>query len=263
VRARFLGSPLRRWYTFGRLKLTIGVPGLKAGILRERVSCMRQTGDKRADLYELQVDPAVNPDTKVLENETSANQPSVSWMLLREVAETIVLSLVIFLLIRQVVQNYRIESHSMEPNFYEEQFILVNKLAYRLGAPERGDVIVFHNPRNVNEDYIKRVIGLPGDTIEIHSQMVYINGIPLQEPYDLRPLHPATVFGPILIEPNHLFVMGDNRPNSKDSRDFGPLSEDLVVGQAWVHVWPLSTFGWVAHYDLEPDPGTVSAVPER
>ena len=84
------------------------------------------------------------------------DEPSMTWLLLRELVETVVLSLVIFLLIRQVVQNYRIESHSMEPNFYEGQFILVNKLAYKLGAPQRGDVIVFHNPNNTDEDYIKR-----------------------------------------------------------------------------------------------------------
>ncbi|MCB0090401.1 MAG: signal peptidase I, partial [Caldilineaceae bacterium] len=87
------------------------------------------------------------------------NEPSVGWVILRELTETIVLSLIIFLLMRQVVQNYRIESHSMEPNFTEGQFILVNKLAYVLGQPERGDVLVFHNPGNHDEDYIKRIIG--------------------------------------------------------------------------------------------------------
>lgn len=178
-------------------------------------------------------------------------QPSMTWLLLRELVETVVLSLVIFLLIRQVVQNYRIESHSMEPNFYEGQFILVNKLAYRLGAPERGDVIVFHNPRNGDEDYIKRVIGLPGDTVQIQDQTVYVNGQPLKEPYlpDQLPMGPA--LGLTVVEPDHLFVMGDNRPNSEDSRAFGQLSEDLIVGQAWLRVWPFSKFGLVSHYDLE------------
>jgi signal peptidase I len=179
-------------------------------------------------------------------------QPSMSWMLLRELAETVVLSLVIFLLIRQVVQNYRIESHSMEPNFYEGQFILVNKLAYRLGAPERGDVVVFHNPSNPDEDYIKRIIGLPGDTVQIRDQAVYINGELLEEPYPRNPIAPGVPYGPLVVEPDHLFVMGDNRPNSKDSRSFGLLSEDLVVGKAWVRVWPFSEFGVVKHYELEP-----------
>ena len=149
----------------------------------------------------------------------------------------------------------------MQPNFYEGQFILVNKLSYRLGAPERGDVIVFHNPSNVSEDYIKRVIGLPGDTVEIHNQAIFINGEVLAEDYNLNPLHPSTVFGPLLVAPNHLFVMGDNRQNSKDSRDFGALSEDLIVGKAWIHVWPLSNFGWVEHQELEPGPHAARAAP--
>jgi signal peptidase I len=180
------------------------------------------------------------------------SQPSMGWMLLRELIETVVLSLVIFLLIRQVVQNYRIESHSMEPNFYEGQFILVNKLAYRLGEPARGDVIVFHNPDNPEEDYIKRVIGLPGDSVELHDQKVYINGEVLPEPFDQNVMSPGTVYGPIVVEPDHLFVMGDNRPNSRDSRGFGQLPEELIVGKAWVRVWPLHLFGPVQHYDLEP-----------
>ncbi len=182
----------------------------------------------------------------------AATQPPTAWLLLREVVETVVLSLVIFLLIRQVVQNYRIESHSMEPNFYEGQFILVNKLAYKLGTPKRGDVIVFHNPNNPSEDYIKRVIALPGDTLEIRDQTIYINGKVLDEPYAQNRLSPGTFYGPVVIEPDHLFVMGDNRPNSSDSRRFGQLSEDLVVGQAWLRVWPLNHFGLIQHYALEP-----------
>ncbi len=183
----------------------------------------------------------------------SEPQPSMSWMMLRELIETIVLSLVIFLLIRQVVQNYRIESHSMEPNFVEGQFILVNKLAYRLGSPERGDVLVFHNPRNGEEDYIKRIIGLPGDNLDIHGGRVFINGKPLVEEYLTHGILPADTYGPVVIEPDKLFVMGDNRPQSQDSRYFGQLSEDLIVGKAWVRVWPFNKFGIIPHYDLEPD----------
>ncbi|MEX1020359.1 MAG: signal peptidase I [Litorilinea sp.] len=227
---------------------------------------VRTTGtndaEPNAGVYQLQADASAEQgDVNSADTGAEVRQPSPGWMMLRELAETIILSLVIFLLIRQVVQNYRIESHSMQPNFYEGQFILVNKLSFRLGAPARGDVIVFHNPSNVNEDYIKRVIGLPGDTVEIRNQAVYINGEVLVEDYDLNLLHPSTVYGPLLLEPSHLFVMGDNRQNSKDSRDFGALSEDLVVGKAWLHVWPLATFGWVDHYDLEPGGNAAQAVP--
>jgi signal peptidase I len=183
----------------------------------------------------------------------SEPQPSMSWMMLRELIETIVLSLVIFLLIRQVVQNYRIESHSMQPNFYEGEFILVNKLAYRLGTPERGDVLVFHNPNNPEEDYIKRIIGLPGDTLEIHDGLIFINGKPLREEFPTNEIPRAQSYGPVVIEPDHLFVMGDNRPQSQDSRVFGQLPENLIVGKAWVRVWPFNKFGIIQHYDLEVD----------
>ena len=186
-------------------------------------------------------------------------QPSAIWVLLRELVETIVLSLIIFLLIRQVIQNYRIESHSMQPNFYEGQFILVNKLAFKLGEPERGEVIVFHNPNNVEEDYIKRVIGLPGDTIEIRDQTVYLNGEVLTEPYQINPFAPGEYFPPTLVEPDTLFVMGDNRNNSSDSRRIGAIPEELIVGQAWLRVWPMDKWGVIKHYQLEP--GVPAAAP--
>ena len=221
---------------------------------------MSESTDKAGDQFSLHPDFTLSPASPVGQGsmetekqvEEEPNEPSMTWLLLRELVETVVLSLVIFLLIRQVVQNYRIESHSMEPNFYEGQFILVNKLAYRLGSPSRGDVIVFHNPNNTEEDYIKRVIGLPGDTLEIRDQTVFVNGDILHEPYDLNQLSPGSSYGPIVIDPNHLFVMGDNRPNSSDSRRFGQLDQDLVVGKSWIRVWPLSNFGLVKHYDIEP-----------
>jgi signal peptidase I len=128
----------------------------------------------------------------------------------------------------------------------------VNKLAYRFGSPARGDVIVFHNPANPDEDYIKRVIALPGDTLEIRGQQIIINGEIQDEPYPQNMLRPDTYFGPEVIQPDHLFVMGDNRPNSRDSRSFGQLSEDLVIGKTWVRVFPLSAFGPVASYELQP-----------
>jgi signal peptidase I len=101
------------------------------------------------------------------------------------------------------------------------------------------------------------VIGLPGDTLEVRDQTVYIDGKPLEEEYPHNLILRGTQFGPTLIEPDHLFVMGDNRPQSSDSRVFGALSEDLVVGKAWLRVWPLSLFGMIQHYDLEP--GVVTA----
>lgn len=183
---------------------------------------------------------------------TADEQPAATgWSLVRELLETVILSLVIFLVIRQGVQNYRIESHSMQPNFFEGQFVLVNKLAYKLGEPDRGDVVVFRNPGNENEDYIKRVVGKPGDTIQFADGEVYVNGEYLDEPFVNAPTL-APIQDPIVVSPDHLFVMGDNRPNSRDSRSFGLLDEDLLVGRAWVRVWPISEWGRVGHLPLEP-----------
>lgn len=215
------------------------------------------------DPFALQPDYSQSMTDLLTPTEESApvapKQPAAIWVLLRELVETIVLSLIIFLLIRQVIQNYRIESHSMQPNFYEGQFILVNKLAFKLGEPERGEVIVFHNPNNVEEDYIKRVIGLPGDTVEIRDQTVYINGEVLTEPYQINAFRPDEYFPPTVIAPETLFVMGDNRNNSSDSRRIGAIPEELIVGQAWLRVWPMDQWGMIQHYQLEP--GVPPAVP--
>lgn len=185
-------------------------------------------------------------------SEQPSVQPQVTaWTMARELIETVVLSLIIFLLIRQVIQNYRIEKHSMEPNFYQGQFVLVNKLAYRFGQPERGDVIVFHNPNNTSEDYIKRIIGLPGDTVDIRNGTVFVNGEPLVEDFPHYPIAATENMAPVTVSDNYLFVMGDNRPNSSDSRAIGPISQDLAVGKAWLRIWPLDQFGIVEHEDLQ------------
>ncbi len=208
------------------------------------------------DQYTLQADLSAANDpqsTQTVDGPIDENEEkpqSMGWMMVRELVETVVLSLLIFLAIRQVVQNYRIENHSMEPSFYEGQFVLVNKLAFRLGQPERGDVVVFHNPSNTNEDYIKRIIGLPGDQVEIRNQTVYINGQSLLEDYPHAPIPMNDYVPPTVVPDDQMFVMGDNRPNSSDSRYFGPINQDLVVGKAWLRIWPLDVFGIVSHEDL-------------
>jgi len=224
---------------------------------------MSKSTQNANDPFALQTDYTKPMGDLMLSDEVEAapvegNQSSPVWLLLRELLETIVLSLVIFLLIRLVIQNYRIESHSMQPNFYEGEFILVNKLAFKLGEPTRGEVIVFHNPGNVEEDYIKRVIGLPGDEVTIREQTVFINGQPLAEPYDTREFNDS--FGPQTVPPDHLFVMGDNRGNSSDSRRIGPIPEELIVGQAWLRVWPFDKWGIIKHYELEPGQAVESGV---
>lgn len=168
---------------------------------------------------------------------------------LREMAETVVLAIVIFLVIRVGVQNYRIEGQSMEPNFHNGEYLLVNKLAYRLGSFERGDVIVFHYPNDPTKDYIKRVVGLPGDTVEIRDARLFVNNIAVEEPYAHMPMMRDAP--PTLVEPDHLYVLGDNRPASADTRSWGLLDQELVIGQAWLTIYPLDLFGLVAHPSLD------------
>ena len=188
----------------------------------------------------------------------------VAW----EFVQTVLLALIIFLLIRNVVQNFRIDGISMEPNYHNGQFLIVNRFAYCPGLhldidplgvhwqktwcirePKRGEVIVFVYPRDPSRDFIKRVIGLPGETVEVIAGQVYINGQLLPQPFGPNPgSHNA---GPVTVGPDELFVMGDNRNNSSDSRSWGTLPQELVIGKAWLSYWPPQYWSVVPHYDLD------------
>ena len=181
----------------------------------------------------------------------------------RELPILILVALVIAVLIKTfAVQAFWIPSGSMQETLDIEDRVLVSKLSYRLGDIERGDVVVFDDPRGSQEresvlesigrnlaesvglstpksEFIKRVIGMPGDIVEISGGDLLINGEPLNEPY----LHPDTNmfdFGPEVVPQGHFFVMGDNRNRSQDSRSFGPISEESIVGKAFVVLWPPS-----------------------
>ncbi len=165
---------------------------------------------------------------------------------LRELVETLVLTLVIFLMIRFAVQNFRIEGYSMEPNFHDGQYIFVNKLLYMLQPPDRGDVIVLIPPVSSSRDFIKRIIGLPGEKVQIINGEVYINGQALHESY---PLHPGTYdYGPVTVGQGEYFVLGDNRDSSSDSHVWGMLASNKIVGKAWVSYWPPDMIGLVPTY---------------
>ena len=169
--------------------------------------------------------------------------------MLRETLETVILAVLIFLVIRSLVQNYRIEGQSMEPNFHHGQYLLVNKMAYRLGEHKRGDVIVFRYPNNPTQDYIKRVIGLPGDTIEILDGVLFVNGQPVDEPYDQIPM--LRNIAAQTVDPGNLYVLGDNRPSSSDTRTWGQLPQEFVIGKAWLAIWPVEEAGLVGHPLIE------------
>lgn len=184
---------------------------------------------------------------------------------LREVLETLILTLLIFLLVRMVVQNFKVEGQSMEPTLRGGQYLLINKALYwrvegaelkrwrpwglEVGdgplyvfrPPARGEIIVFKFPRDTHRDFIKRVIGMPGETVEIRDGQVFVNGSALSESYIKEPM--AHRVEPIVVPPGHYFVLGDNRNNSSDSRAWGVVSEEYIIGVAWLRYWPLSDWG--------------------
>jgi signal peptidase I len=153
-----------------------------------------------------------------------------------DLLETLVLSLFLFLAINAVSARIRVESISMQPTLYAGDFIIVNKLAYKLGEPNRGDVIIFHYPPDPNrEPYIKRVIGLPGETVSVSGGEVYVNGVSLDEPYiSASPNYE----GSWVVPEDSLFMLGDNRNSSSDSHSWGMVPLKNVIGKAEVVYWP-------------------------
>ncbi len=166
--------------------------------------------------------------------------------LVREIIETLALTFIIFVVIHFTVQNYMVDGTSMQPGLNNNQYVLVNKLAYLFHAPERGDVIVFHWPVDTNKDLIKRVIGVPGDVIVIDRTHVRVNGILLTEPYITAPANPLGYKW--VVPPNNYFVMGDNRQVSDDSRDWGFVPNGYIIGKAVLIYWPLNSWRFIDTY---------------
>jgi signal peptidase I len=158
----------------------------------------------------------------------------------REIVETVVLTLLIFLVLHFAIQNYRVDGQSMEPALHDQEYILVDKAAYLFHPPERGDVIVFHYPLNPQVDYIKRIIAIPGDIISVVGQKVTVDGVTLNEPY-INKDDLFNPFGPItnlIVAPGDYFVMGDNRGNSSDSREWRFVPRQNIIGKAALAYWP-------------------------
>ena len=161
--------------------------------------------------------------------------------------ETILLALLLFLAINTVTSRVRVENISMEPTLQPGYLLIVNKLAYKLGEPKHGDIVVFHYMGDNNEDYIKRVIGLPGDEVKIENGTVYVNGTALNEPYIAA--FPA-YSGTWKVPEGSLFVLGDNRNNSSDSHQWGFVDLDDVVGKAVFIYYPFDVIGSLVIPDL-------------
>jgi signal peptidase I len=193
----------------------------------------------------------------------------VAW----ELVQTLVLAALIFLLVRGVAQNFRVEGPSMQPGLHNGEYLLVNKAVYfkldldKLGkyipfidggdhpsrflfhGPQRGDVIVFRYPRDPSRDFIKRIIGIPGDTVSISNGVVTVNGTTLDEPY-IAPGSNTDMEAKVVPEDSY-FVMGDNRPNSSDSRNWGFVPEENIIGKAMFAYWPTSDFGGVGNRSID------------
>jgi signal peptidase I len=194
---------------------------------------------------------------------------NASWLhFLREVLETLGLAVLLFLVINIISARVRVDGISMRPTLEDGEFVLINRMAYKLGDFHRGDIIVFRPPLyppqgfwrqllglpNISdnyEDYIKRVVGLPGDQVRIAQGVVYINGIELKEPYIAAP---PNYPGEWTVPPDNLFVLGDNRNNSSDSHAWGFLPEENVLGKAVLVYWPFKD--WMV---LKPDQAVLAA----
>lgn len=163
---------------------------------------------------------------------------------IRDLLETVLPALLIVLVVNVfLAQATRVEGQSMEPNLHNNQRLIIEKISYRLHPPRRGDIVVIKVANRQSDPLIKRVVGLPGETIEIRDGHVYINGQVLNEPYLEQLTYGNT--GPHVIVPGYIFVMGDNRGASNDSRSFGEVQISSIVGHAWFRYWPLDEIGFL------------------
>ena len=175
-----------------------------------------------------------------------------------DLIETVVIGFTLFLVVYLFfAQPHQVNGQSMVPNFQNGEYLLTDKISYRFGDPKRGDVIVFHAPDSANCpegtgcDFIKRVIALPGEQVEVKDNAIYVNGSKLEEDYipDDFPIQPGAFTQGRVIElgQDEYFVSGDNRPYSSDSRAWGPLPKENIVGRAFFAYWPLSILGPIKH----------------
>ena len=194
----------------------------------------------------------LEPFESSAQTEAKPGRSGSGWVI--EVVETLVLTLVVFLVIQNfIAQPFQVQGSSMETTFLDGQYVLVDRLSHVWSPYARGQVIVFHPPEGAGENgypFIKRVIGLPGDTVALQDGKVLVNGTILDEPYAYRdengvtePTEPLTEVSSWTVPPGDVFVMGDHRQASEDGRAFGPIPISSVIGRVLIRYWPLSAFG--------------------
>lgn len=173
--------------------------------------------------------------------------------LLREIIETVILIVLVYTLVNLATVRFYIEGPSMQPNFRAGQFLIVSRVHYLFGEPERGDIVVFDPPGDDEQPddplLIKRLIGLPGDHVEVRDGQVFINSVVLNEPYvntqDGRAFRCSGDYCDVVLGAGEYYLMGDNRNDSRDARVFGPVSRERIVGEAVVRYWPPAEWGIV------------------
>jgi signal peptidase I len=194
--------------------------------------------------------------------EAASARPSTASSLLRELVEVVVLAVILYFGISFAVQAVHVEGLSMFATLDDNDYLIANKIDYRLHAPQRGDIIILRPPTDNSKDFIKRIIALPGERLLISDGIVYINGHKLDEPYLPEAWTTLNNWGGPdgeVVPPNDYFVMGDNRNRSQDSRIFGFIGRDRIDGKAWFRIWPLNHLGQIYAQLPILETGTVSA----
>jgi len=181
------------------------------------------------------------------ENQDEKSSHSSLRRVLFDIAETLILALVLYFGIDAISARVRVQNVSMQPTLYEGEFVLVSKLAYRLGEPKIGDIVVFHAPTEPGEDFIKRIIGLPGNLVKVENGKVFVDSYRLNEDYLADN---PNYQGEWIVPQDKLFVLGDNRNQSSDSHRWGFVPVDSVVGRAVVVYWPLDKFTVLEHPNI-------------
>ena len=170
-------------------------------------------------------------------------------LMIRDVLTTILVAVVVFFILQVTIQVSVINGSSMEPDLQDGERLIINKAVYHFAEPARGDIIIFNPPENHSSvPFIKRIIGLPGDTVEIKNGQVIVNGEALTEPYIEEA--PEYYMQKITVPDNSYFVLGDNRNLSNDSHNGWTVLRSEIIGKAWVSIWPPSLWGLAPHYSL-------------
>lgn len=161
-----------------------------------------------------------------------------------EMVRVAIISLAIILPVRYfLIQPFYVKGASMEPNFFDHEYLIIDEISYRFNHPERGDIVVFKYPKDPKQYFIKRVVGKPGEKIEIQDGGVYINGTKLNEAYlpgEVETVLPLRGYGEVTLGSDEYFLLGDNRSQSLDSRIFGPVKRDFIIGRTWIRGWPFN-----------------------